>query len=149
MKKILVLLCLSLMCFKIQSQPQEPVKWTASYKSLSPGEGEITIIANIDKNWHIYSQDATKDGPIPTSFNFKPSKDFQLLGKPIEIGAHEIFDKTFEAKISSFSDRAEFKQKIKLTAKTGFVVSFKVEFMCCNDMMCLPPKTVDLSIKVQ
>lgn len=132
-----------------QSQVQNPVSWTAAYKSVSATEGEITVFANIQKGWHIYSQDTTSAGPIPTSLNFNGSKDYQLVGKAVEIGAHEIFDKAFGAKISSFSDKAEFKQKIKIVGKPGFTIPFKIEYMSCNDMMCLPPKTIDLSVKVQ
>ena len=149
MKKLLALCFCIFNCFAASAQTQNPVSWTAAYKATSATEGEIIITAKIDKNWHIYSQDATADGPVPTSFIFEKNKNYQLNGKAVEIGAHEIFDKTFDAKISSFSDKAEFIQKIKFTGKPGFVIPFKLEYMSCNDMMCLPPKTIDLSVKVQ
>jgi len=150
MKKLITLCFLAILSFASKAQQQQnPVTWTATYKALSATEGEITIIASIEKNWHIYSQDASNNGPVPTSFLFEKNKNYQVEGKATEIGAHEIFDKAFDAKISSFSEKAEFKQKIKITGKTGFSILIKVEFMCCNDMMCLPPKTIDLTVKVQ
>lgn len=150
MKKFFLLLsaAFSFTATSLRAQ-QEPIRWTASYKSSGAGEGEIVIVAAIEKSWHIYSQNATADGPVPTSFTFPQGKNYELQGKPTEIGAHELFDKTFDARISSFSDKAEFRQKIKYTRKPGFSIPFKVEFMSCNDMMCLPPKTVDLSVKIQ
>jgi len=149
MKKIFVV-CIALFVFSnIFSQTKDPVKWAAIYKSISATEGEIIITASIDKNWHTYSQKPTTDGPVPTSFNFTASKQYQLVGKVEESAAHEEFDPAFGAKTSVFTDKAEFKQKIKLLGKTPATIPFKVEFMCCDDKMCLPPKTVDLSVKTQ
>jgi thiol:disulfide interchange protein DsbD len=148
--KNIITFCISLFTFlSIQAQVQNPVKWVASYKSISATEGEIVISATIDKGWHTYSQKPTTDGPIPTSFNFTPSKQYQLIGKTEENQAHEEFQEAFGAKVFLFSDKAEFKQKIKITSKSGFAIPFKVEYMCCDDKMCLPPKTIDLNVKVQ
>ena len=149
MKKILALCFIISSFFSAHSQVQNPVKWMASYKSISATEGEITILAMIDKGWHTYSQRPTEDGPIPTSFSFPESKHYQLVGKTQETDSHEEFVKAFDAKIFVFTDKAEFKQKIKLTGKPGFSIPIKVEFMSCDDKMCLPPKTIDLSVKVQ
>jgi len=147
MKKIFAL-CIVLFTY-LNGQAQDPVKWAAIYKSISATEGEIVITAVIDKPWHTYSQSAPNDGPVPTSFNFTPSKQYQLVGKTEEIGAHEEFDAAFGTKIAVFVDKAEFRQKVKLMAKAPFSIPFKVEYMCCDDKMCLPPKTVDLSVRVQ
>lgn len=149
MKKILTLCFTLFTAAHVYSQAQNPVTWMASYKSISASEGEIIITAHIEKNWHTYSQKPTADGPIPTSFSFTPSKQYQLVGKTEESPAHEEFQEAFGAKVFLFSDKAEFKQKIKITGKPGFSVPFKVEYMCCDDKMCLPPKTMDLNVKVQ
>lgn len=148
--KTVLMFCLTLFVFtSAQSQVQDPVKWMAAYKPASATEGEVIITAIIDKGWHIYSQDSTSEGPIPTSFSFAANKNYQLLGKAEEIGAHKIFDKAFDTTVSSFSEKGEFRQKIKITGKPGFTLAFKVEYMCCDDNMCLPPKTVDVNVKVQ
>lgn len=145
-KKILTLglVVITLLSF---SQAKDPVKWSASYKAISATEGEIIVVAIIEKTWHTYSQKATPDGPVPTSFNFTASKNYQLVAKTEESEAHEEFDNAFGAKTSVFSDKAEFKQKVKVLAKGPQTISFKVEYMCCDDKMCLPPKTVDLTVK--
>jgi len=148
MKKIFTF-CLVLFSLTTFSQTKDPIKWTASYKSISATEGEIIIVASIDKTWHTYSQKATPDGPVPTSFNFTTSKQYLLVGKTEESAPREEFDNAFGAKTSTFSDKAEFKQKVKLLSKGPQTISFKVEYMCCDDKMCLPPKTIDLSVKTQ
>lgn len=127
---------------------QNPVNWSATYKSINSTEGEIIIKAFIEKGWHTYSQRPTDAGPIPTSFKFTDSKQFTLVGKTEESNAHEEFVKAFDAKIFVFNGTAEFKQKVKLLSKAP-TITFNVEFMSCNDQMCLPPKTVELSVKTQ
>ena len=149
MKKISALLISLLWALQGFSQAHNPVTWQASYKTLSASEGEIIITAKIEKGWHTYSQRATTDGPIPTSFTFTPSGKYKLVGKTEESDAHEEFVKAFEANIFVFTDKAEFRQKIKLSGKAGFDIPVKLEYMSCNDMMCLPPKIVDLNVKVQ
>jgi len=130
------------------AQAQNPVTWKTNY-TRSGEAGVITITAAIEKGWHMYSQRATDAGPVPTSFTFTPSKNYQLDGKTIESETHEEFDQAFDAKLFSFTDKAEFSQKIKLNANAGFNIPIKVEFMVCNDRMCLPPRTVELSVRTQ
>jgi thiol:disulfide interchange protein DsbD len=143
---ILLLFFISTTAF---TQVPNPVLWTATYKAINANEGEIIIQAAIEKGWHTYSQRPTEAGPIPTSFIFKSMPNYQLNDKTIETDAHEEFVKAFDAKIFVFTTKAEFKQKIKLKVKSGFTIPLKIEYMCCNDMMCLPPKTIELLVKIQ
>lgn len=147
MKKLILIAISLLTSFGLKSQSQNPVTWQISYKTLSATEGEISLSAKIEKGWHTYSQRATDAGPIPTSFKFTPSKSYQTIGKTEESNAHEEFVKAFDAKIFVFTANAEFKQKIKLLTKTPTTIAVNIEYMCCNDMMCLPPKTIELTVK--
>ena len=149
MKTIITICLLFLSCFYIKAQEQNPITWMVNYKAINSSEGIIVVTANIEKNWHMFSQRPTDAGTIPTSFNFQPSKQYQLIGIAEEIGAKEEFIKEFDATLFLFTSKAEFSQKVKLLSKTGFNIKFKVEYMCCNDKMCLPPKTIELSIKTQ
>jgi DsbC/DsbD-like thiol-disulfide interchange protein len=149
MKKIVAFFIGLFSFVNLNAQVQNPVSWTTSYKSMSATEGEITITAKIEKGWHTYSQRPTDAGPISTTFTFPPSSQYKLVGKTEENGSHEEFDKAFETKIFVFNETAEFKQKIKLTGKASFDLKFNVECTVCNDNMCLPPKIVDLKVKVQ
>lgn len=130
-----------------QAPAQDPVSWTAVYKSTGALSGEIHITANIEKGWHTYSQRPTDAGPISTTFSFVPSSQYALEGPAEESNVHEEFDKAFEARLFMFSDKAEFIQKVKLNSKSAFSISFSVEYVACNESMCLPPKTVRLLVK--
>jgi thiol:disulfide interchange protein DsbD len=146
MKK-LILSFLLFSVFMLQAQ-QNPVSWFATYKKISASEGEITITAAIEKGWHTYSQRPTDAGPIPTSFKYNDLKQFTLIGKTEESDAHEEFVKAFDAKIFVFNGKATFTQKVKMLAKNP-IIKINVEYMCCNDNMCLPPKTVELNVKTE
>ncbi|MDO9000493.1 MAG: protein-disulfide reductase DsbD family protein [Bacteroidota bacterium] len=148
MKKIFAITICLFSFLGVNAQDQNPITWAASYKSISATEGEIIITPKIEKGWHTYSQKVTADGPVPTSFKYTESKQYTLVGKTEENNVHEEFDKAFDAKIFVVTDKSDFKQKIKVS-KPGLTVAIKIEFMCCNDMMCLPPKTIDLTVKTQ
>lgn len=147
--KNFIVFCLSLFSFLSFGQNLNPVKWEAVYKSKNNNEGEIIITAKIEKGWHIYSQNISPDaGPIPTSFIVSPGNNFELASKILETNPIEIHDKAFDAKLMIFEEKGIFTQKIKLKNIKGFNSIIKVEFMVCNDMQCLPPKTVDIAVNI-
>ena len=148
MKKILFLYA-GIFTFLNVSSQEAPIIWKASYMPISATEGEIVVQADIKKGWHTYSQQPNNAVPIPTLFSYKESKDYQLNGKTVENNAHEEFDKALGEKLLVFVDKAEFKQKVKLNTKRPQTIFFKVEFISCDNKMCLPPTTIDLSVKIQ
>ena len=147
--KNLFLFLLSIITFAGFAQtPLKPVTWNATYVSTSATEGEIYFTATIEKNWHIYSQRPTDVGPIPTSFTVTPSADIELVGNVEEEQAHEEYVAAFAAKVFVFSEKAVFKQKIKLKNQKSFTIKTALEFMTCNDVQCLPPATIDFQVLV-
>ena len=130
------------------SQSINPVKWEITYNDLSDTEGEIIIKATIEDKWHIYSQKQNGDGPIPTNFKFIVSPDFELVGQVIEPKPENNYSDVFQSNVLSFSKQVIFKQKIKRHLKKQFFVYGELEFMSCNDKMCLPPRTVKIDLKI-
>jgi len=104
---------------------QDPVKWSATYHASGAADGELLITAIIEKGHHIYSQRETDAGPINTVITFNQSPGYKLIAKTEELGGNDNYDKVLEAKVYSFSDKAEFRKKIKLTgAKKSSVITF-------------------------
>jgi hypothetical protein len=129
----------------------DPVKWTYSYEASkeNPAEGWIVLKATIENKWHIYSQRPSDDGPVATAFSFNPdSLKYKTEGKTEEPAGEKKMDEAFGAEVISFSESAVFRQKIKRSSKTSFTISGSLEFMCCNNMQCLPPKTVQFTVAV-
>ena len=122
-------------------------KWET--KSISIGkDATVYIKADVINGWHLYSQYIASDGPIPTTFTFKPSKNYKLVGKTIEPGGEEYYDPLFDMKIKFFDKPVEFQQKITLLTDKEFKLKGNVEFMVCNDKQCLPPDLFDFEVKI-
>jgi thiol:disulfide interchange protein DsbD len=128
---------------------QKPVTWSYSTKIINDSIAELVITANIEKTWHLYSQFLPENGPIPTTFKFTPSSDYALLGGVAEGKPHEEYDANFDMVLKYFDTQAIFKQRIQRLTTKDFVVAGELEFMTCDDHMCLPPEFVDMNFKVK
>ena len=148
MYKLLLPLLIFFQLTSFSQNQLNPVSWTITYVDKPNNEGEIIFKAKIDKNWHIYSQRPTDAGPIPTSFSVTPNANMALTGKVEEANAHEEYVKAFEAKVYVFEGEAVFTQNIKRKSKSSFTIATSLEYMTCNDMQCLPPKTIELTVTV-
>ncbi len=145
-KWILLFLMLSITGLSVSTaQILKPVKWSFKVNRLNDTEAELQFIANIDKNWHVYSQYVPDGGPRPTVFTIDKSQGFQLIGKVQEPKPIEEYDPNFEMRVKYFALKAVFKQKIKIITDKPLKVTGVLEFMCCDDHQCLPPTEVPFS----
>jgi thiol:disulfide interchange protein len=127
----------------------QPVKWSFSTEQANDKEALLVFKAKIDNKFHIYSQFLTGEGPIPTTFTFNPSSEYELIGKVTEGKPEEEYDPNFEMKLKYFSKQAEFKQKIRIKSPKPFKISGIVNFMSCDDTRCLPPEDVDFTFNIK
>ncbi|WP_140938169.1 protein-disulfide reductase DsbD domain-containing protein [Sphingobacterium lumbrici] len=148
MKRLAILIIALFALSASQAQILDPVKWTFAAKKTKKGEAVLLFKATIDNGWNIYSQYIGEGGPVPTSFSFTPSSDYQLVGKVLEPTPNKKFEKTFNMQVLYFTKEVVFQQKIKLK-KGQTIVKGTVEFMVCNNEQCLPPdeKAFAISIK--
>lgn len=130
------------------AQIHDPVKWSTSAEKISGSEYDLTVTATIEAKWHLYSQNVPANGPIPTTFSFKTSPDFKLIGKTSEEKGHTVHDPVFDMEIKYFENKAIFKQRIKLLSEKSFKIAGTVEFMVCDDASCLPPTEIDLAFLI-
>lgn len=127
------------------AQPQA-VTWSTSYENTDE-HTVITVHADIEEGWHLYSQNLDEGGPIPTSFVLEDDSSFTIVGGWTEGEPHVEFDPNFDMDLAYFSDAADFTIKLLPTEKE-FTVKGELEFMVCNDEMCLPPTYEDFSVRV-
>ena len=72
MKKLFITLLLGLLSvFSLQAQMNNPVSWKFSVNKINETEREIVLTANIEKDWHIYSQFTPDGGPMATFITFE------------------------------------------------------------------------------
>ncbi len=151
LSKIIALIPLALslsLTLSLEAQIYDPVTWDFTYEKTGDSTYELVFVASVEEGSHIYSMDVPEGGPIPTSFGFDTVPAFSLDGKVFEVTvAEEKLDEAFGFKIKSFSNKAEFRQKIN-AKQEGFTVKGFVNFMSCNNATCSPPKDVDFEIKI-
>lgn len=124
------------------------VKWTTTTERISAEEIELIVIATLEDEWHIYSQEIAEGGPVATSFSFKLDKRYTKKGNTKEEEGHVVDDEVFDMQIKFFEVETVFKQRIKLKTKDKFVINGSVEYMACSDESCLPPENIALSFKI-
>jgi len=132
----------------VKAQMAEPVKWSFKSEKISNSESdyEITLIADIQEGWYVYSQEISGRGPIPTKINFEQNPNLQLQGKPMEIGdKKEIFDQNFNINVTKLSGTTQFIQKA--IVKGGLpLIKGQLLYMTCNGQVCLPPKRINFDV---
>lgn len=148
MRKLLLLVSFILYDLSLSAQIYDPVTWDFSYEKKGDSQYELIFTATIDKGSHIYAMDIPEGGPIPTSFIIDTLPGYKLDGKPYEVNKPvEVLDDAFGFKIKTFSNSAEFRQKIT-AVESSFTVRGTVNYMACNNSTCSPPKEVEFTIKV-
>ena len=132
----------------VKAQMAEPVKWSFKSEKISNSESdyEITLIADIQEGWYVYSQEISGRGPIPTKINFEQNPNLQLQGKPMEIGdKKEIFDQNFNINVTKLSGTTQFIQKA--IVKGGLpLIKGQLLYITCNGQVCLPPKRINFDV---
>lgn len=141
MKRITVLLGLQVFFFFLAAgQIVNPVSWDFSSRQTSTNEAELLFTAKIKQGWHMYGINIPDGGPIPTSFHFNVSSDYQLQGEVIPVIKPVVkLDPNFNIQVELFDGKAEFSQKVKIIKNGKVTVSGYVEFMSCSDKECTPP----------
>jgi len=139
MRTIISFIVFVLFALNAMAQVKDPIKWTATSRKKAGGY-EVVLTAALPKLWHIYSQKTGAGGPVATSLKFTKNPLLTFEGRVKEAGAlKETFDKYFNTKVKYFSDKVDFVQVVKVKGNVKTNVNIAVEYMTCNDIVCLPP----------
>ncbi len=141
--------------FFVQAQTQmpSPVTFTVAEapEQVAAGEVfEITIEAEIEGKWHLYSVDNDPDaGPYPTTFSL-PGENAKIAGEVEESDPVIEFDPNFEVELGWHTEKATFKVPVAfLKGSSGKTkAGFEILYQVCDDKVCLPPATEKISRSV-
>jgi len=148
MKRILLASFVSVFYLISSAQSSKQVTWTFTSKKIADKTYEVHMNANINGKWHLYSQNAG-EGPLSTSFNFTKNPLLLMDGKVKEVGKlKKIFEETFNSEVRFYEKSVNFIQVVKVRGNAKTNLAGKVEFMVCDDKLCLPPGEVEFSINV-
>ena len=122
----------------------KPVEWSFEVKPIEEGVYEFIATAQIDDKWAIYSQHTGEGGPFPLEFTY--DNNVSLIGNTLEESIPiKKMSELFEIEVIKFEKKAVFTQKFK---PTGDNKSFSgtLQFMCCDNLRCLPPTDVEFDV---
>lgn len=140
MKKLTYLVFL--LSFLGQAQIVDPVKWTTKIVQKSASEFELVMEAAIEKEWHFYSQYTPDLGPLPAVFEYKNQKgNYSLVGKTKESTYHKQFNEDFGVDEYYFADKAQFKQRVKVTNTNLKEIKVYLEYQACKEQCTQQDKT--------
>ena len=140
MKKLLILLLLSVSSFAVHAQINEPVTWTSEIEKISDTEFKLIYKAEIANTWRLYSQYLAENSGFPTEFMYdsiQQINDFKLVGKNKESKGIKKFDKVFQAELTYFEGTATFTQKVKITNPALASITSEVIFQSCDNEKCV------------
>ena len=149
MKKFSLLFLGLVIGFSLLAQSNKQVKWAFSSKKITDNTYEVHMTATINGNFHMYAQNVGVEGPLPTAFVFTKNPLLQLDGKVKETGKLvKKYESTWSGNVNYYEKTVNFIQTVKVrgTAKTN--IAGKVEFMVCDDKLCLPPAEVEFSVNI-
>lgn len=124
------------------------VVWKSSVEHLDGDTYRIVLEAAIPAPYHMYDMGPYEGGPNATAFTFTPGDGATLEGAVEQLTTPERhYDKTFDMEIGTFAGKAQFAQKVKLTAPEA-TVKAEIEWMICDDTSCMPPDDTELTIAI-
>ena len=150
MKQLFTFLTLVLLTSTLaNAQSAKQVKWVYTVKKIADKTYEVSMRATVGAKYHLYSQDAGAEGPLPTTFNFTKNPLVSFEGKVKETG--KLIKKNEEVwggVVNYYENSVNFIQVVKLKSNIKTNIAGKVSFIVCNDRECLAPSDVDFSVAV-
>lgn len=148
--KFLATLILASFALVSHAQVKDPVKWSFASKKIDAKTYEIQITATMDPKWHIYTIDHKGDIGVATSFKFNKNPLGELKGTvKASQKAIKSKDPSTGEMVSFYEGRVTFTQTVVLKSPVKTTYTGLVEFMACDDKMCLPPTERTFSLVLQ
>jgi len=149
MKKFSLLIIGLIVGYTLLAQSSKQVKWAFTSKKIADKTFEVHMTATINGDYHLYAQNAGVEGPLPTAFVFTKNPLLVLDGKVKEVGKmKKVFEETFNSEVRFYEKSVNFIQVVKVKGNAKTNLTGKVEFMVCDDKLCLPPGEVEFSVSI-
>ncbi|MEP6872001.1 MAG: protein-disulfide reductase DsbD N-terminal domain-containing protein [Anaerolineaceae bacterium] len=135
--------------------PVDPVGWRLQNATAAPvkagGRFNVKLVAQVQNGWHLYSLKPMAEGPIATRIWIGSGQPFSL-GGTIQVPDPQVTqDPTLGMEVELYEGEAVFTLPVKVAegAPAGLQsLAVSASYQCCNDKLCLPPKTVKVELPV-
>lgn len=119
----------------------DPVALSINSKKINNNTKEVTIEMSIYNGYYVYNIISEEDAFTPLQINFELPKGYELIGETIYPHAAPLGSGV----TTVFREKVSFTQKIKTTTSPGDI-KVKISYQCCDNHVCMPPKTVEFKI---
>lgn len=124
--------------FSVAAQVENPTTWSFSQKSLGDNEYELTLKADLQPGWHIYSMYTPKGGPMATTLSLTDAgKGVEILGTAVENEPKKAQDDVFGVEVWSFEGSYVITQKVKVTDPAIASIKGNLDFQVCQEGQCV------------
>ena len=129
---------------------QDPVQWSAKVAAKTIRGGatfDVALTAKIDDEWHIYSVTQAAGGPVPTSVTI--GAPFARAGAIRGPDPTSAYDPNFELRTETYDGTITLIVPVRAPqAAKAPTLHAGVTYQACTERLCLPPRTVTLSVRV-
>jgi Disulphide bond corrector protein DsbC len=135
--------------------PPETVRWTVAAVSkdvLRPGSSAtLQLSGTILDGWHVYALTQQPGGPTPLRVTLDSNDIASVAGGPTDTAAEKVHDARFGLDTQYYTHAFSVQLPVRLSQQLiagRQVIPVSVRFQSCSDRVCLPPKTLHLSVPV-
>lgn len=135
---------------------EQPVAWSVALATpdTSVRTGSVVPVrveARIARGWYVYSITQPDGGPVRARIWLPDSATFSAAGDVRGPKASNSFDESFGINVEKYRRAASFIVPVRIAgdARAGtHEIRINARYQACNDRLCLPAKTVTMSIPV-
>lgn len=138
-----MLLLLLLLLAPITEAPGDHVTWHAQAERTG-GLVTVTVRGAIAGDWRMYAMDSEAGRPLAVRFEAPAS--LSALGSPQQAEPRRGHDHHFDSGYTYFERDVTVTQVFRGHASE---VPVSVTYMLCNDEVCLPPRTHEMTVRVR
>ena len=135
--------------FCLAADAQNPVSWKLESDARDQASAKTftaNLTATIESPWHLYAIEQPPGGPIPTTISLPDGSPFQINGKIRSPRPIEKYDENFKLPTKFFEKQVTFAVPVATVNGKGDELAIHVRYQVCNDTLCLPPRTVKVTL---
>jgi hypothetical protein len=149
------LICIALAAMSLSAAQPEPVEWKlvdGPGRPVKPGAHfTVTVQADVQPGWYVRSLRPMSNGRASTRIWIAQGQLFLIDGIVQPPDAILVQDPRFDVKVESYVGETAFTLPLRVPANSDAAARnlfVHVSYQACNNQICLPPKEVELSMRI-
>lgn len=148
MKKLTYFVFILFAYVTANAQILDPVKWKSAVEKKSETEYVLVFNAEIEDEWHVYSQFTADGGVLPLEIYFNNNEgNYEAVGKAKESETHTSFNDVFGVEETYFDKTAELRQTIKVINPDNTLVQVELSYQVCKEVCIQQNKLFEVDLK--